>query len=64
MALQRDRAEWNRVATIVAAVQNINAKDAKDVTQPEDVDPYRSGKQRGGATPLTRDNIGILKAIV
>lgn len=62
MARERDKAEWNRIASLIAQVRNSFRGDGK-ATQPDECTPYGKPANRTGSIPLRRDNIHMLKEL-
>lgn len=60
MAYERDKAEWNRISGVIAAIRNSFRTDGR-ATQPDECTPYGKGSQSSGPVPLRRDNLDILK---
>lgn len=60
MARERDKADWNRTAGIIAAVRNAFRSDGK-ATQPDECTPYGKGSSKQNNMPLRRESIQVLK---
>lgn len=64
MGRGRQEGEWERAASVMALIANVN-RDPKKKASPfraADFNPFREGGGRGGI-PITADNIGELKIL-
>ena len=61
MAKERDKAEWNRMASLLATIENQNKVSGKPV-QPSERTPYGKGEEKNGI-PLRKDSLHVLKKL-
>ncbi len=62
MTEARERAEWNRTASLLALLVNLHRDPRKRAIKPKECHPYEAKRTKKGI-PLTADNIRILKAV-
>ncbi|MGE4529660.1 MAG: hypothetical protein AB7D00_14945 [Rhodospirillaceae bacterium] len=63
MARGRLESDWDRTATLLALIANVNRDPKRQrARRPEEFHPFRSRPQSGGVR-ITRQNIGLLKKV-
>lgn len=66
MAVQRDKAEWNRMKSVVCTLINQNLAEGDPPVQPNQIEPYATDtpSTRGTRVPLRAANIDILRTLI
>ena len=64
MADARQREAWGRLSALLATIANVNRDPKKRAVSPDDFNPYVEKAQKSSGTPLTAENVGLLKAWV
>jgi hypothetical protein len=63
MADARQREAWGRLSALLATIANVNRDPKKRAVSPDDFNPYVEKRESSG-TPITAENVGLLKAWV